>query len=168
MNKKVESAINKQIQIELNSGYIYLGMASYFESLGLKGFASWMHLQNTEEVAHGMKFYNFVFERGGQAELGALDKPAVQYKSVEEAFAVALAHEKFVTKSINELYELAQEEKDYPLQSVLQWFIDEQVEEEDAAQEVLDKIKMVSDSGHGLYMLDKEMAQRTLTPDTQN
>jgi ferritin len=164
MNKTVETAINKQIQIEMNSAYIYLGMASYFESLGLKGFASWMHMQNSEEMVHAMKFYNFVFERGGQPELGALDKPAVQYKSVAKAFETALAHEKYVTKSINDLFELAQKEKDYPLQSLLKWFIDEQVEEEAAAQEVLDKIKMVSDSGHGLYLLDKEMAQRTATP----
>lgn len=164
MNKKMETAINKQINAEMYSAYLYLAMATYFEAEGMEGFANWMKIQAQEEMLHAMKFYNYVFERGGAVELDAIEKPESSYKSPLDVFEKVLEHEKHVTSLINGLYELALEEKDYASQSMLKWFIDEQVEEEDSAAKIVDKVKMAGDKGPGLFMLDKEMAGRTFTP----
>ena len=164
MNKKIESAINKQINAEMYSAYLYLAMASYFEKDGLSGFANWMQIQAQEEMVHAMKFYNYVFERGGTVELEAIEKPPTGYKSALEVFKKVLSHEQRVTSLINGLFELALAEKDYASQSMLKWFIDEQVEEEDSASKIVDKVKLTGDKGPGLFMLDKEMAGRVFTP----
>lgn len=160
MNKKIEKAINGQINAEFYSAYLYLSMAAYFDSLNLSGFANWMKVQAKEEMTHAMKFYDFVFARGGAVELTAIGKPPSKFKSPLDVAEQTLAHEKKVTGLINGLYELAHEEKDHAFQSLLKWYIDEQVEEEENAAKLIDKAKLAGDKGQGLYMLDKELADR--------
>ena len=160
MNKKIEKAINEQINAEIYSAYLYLAMAAYFDTQNLAGFANWMKVQAQEEMAHAMKFYHYVYERGGAVELSAIDKPPAKFKSALDVAGQTLAHEQKVTGLINSLYELAFKEKDYASQSFLKWFIDEQVEEEGSAQSLIDKINLVGDKSHMLYMLDKELASR--------
>jgi ferritin len=167
MNKKVENAINKQINAEIYSAYLYLAMAAYFDGEGLEGFSNWMKIQAQEEMTHAMKFYRWVFERGGKVELDAIDKPNGEYGSSLEVFEEVLKHEQEVTSLINNLYELAVEEKDYAFQSMLKWFIDEQVEEEGNAQQIIDKVKLAGDKGPGLLMLDQELGSRTFVDETQ-
>ncbi|MBD3331096.1 ferritin [Candidatus Peregrinibacteria bacterium] len=160
MNKKIEQAVNNQINAEIYSAYLYLAMAAYLEDLSLTGFSNWMKVQYQEEMAHAMKFYDFVYERGGKVKMQAIDEPQNDYKSVLEVFEKTLEHEKQVTASINSLYELAVKEKDYALESFLKWFIDEQVEEEASAQELIDKLKLAGQEGPGLFMLDKDLNAR--------
>lgn len=168
MNKKVENAINKQINAEIYSAYLYLAMAAYFDGEGLEGFSNWMKIQAQEEMTHAMKFYRFVFERGGKVELDAIEKPEGKYGSSLAVFEEVLKHEQKVTSLINGLYELAVEEKDYAFQSMLKWFIDEQVEEEGNAQQIIDQVKLAGEKGPGLFMLDKELGSRTFVDETQS
>ena len=166
MNKKVEAAINDQINAEIFSAYLYLSMAAYFDAKSLDGFASWMKNQAKEEMIHAMKFYDYVYERGGKVEMAAIAKPQTQFDSPLNAFEETLKHEQAVTKMINSLYELASSEKDYASQSMLKWFIDEQVEEEDTASSILEKLKLAGEEGPGLFMIDKELGQRTAPAQT--
>ena len=159
-NKKVQDKMNLQIKYELESAYIYLSMAAYFDSITLPGMAHWMKLQAQEEVAHAMKFYTFINDRGGRVELQSIDQPPVEFESPLDIFMRALAHEQKITGNINDLYALAIEEKDYPSQLLLQWFIDEQVEEESNAGDIVEILKRIGDEGHALLMLDKELGQR--------
>lgn len=159
-SKKVQDKMNLQIKYELESAYIYLSMAAYFDSITLPGMAQWMKLQAKEEEIHAMKFYNFINDRGGRVELQAIGQPAVDFQSPLDVFEKALAHEQKITGNINDLYALAFEEKDYPSQLLLQWFIDEQVEEESNAGEIVEILKRIGDEGHALLMLDKELGQR--------
>lgn len=167
MNKKVEEAINKQINAEIYSAYLYLAMAAYFDAQGLEGFGNWMKIQAQEEMTHAMKFYRWVFERGGKVVMEAIDKPNGEYGSSLEVFEEVLKHEQEVTSLINGLYELATNEKDYAFKSMLKWFIDEQVEEEGNAQQIIDQVKLAGEQGPGLYMLDKELGARTFVDETQ-
>ena len=160
MKKNVESAINKQIQAEFYSAYMYLAMAAYFDSSDLPGMANWMKIQAQEEITHGMKFYQFLVDRGATPVMEALQKPTATYASPLAVFKAALKHEQLVTSLIHNLYELAVKEKDYAFQSFLKWYIDEQVEEEANATEMIDKIKLAGEKGPGLFMLDKELAAR--------
>lgn len=160
MNSTIEKAIHDQINAELYSAYLYLGMAAYLDAQALPGFAQWMKIQAQEEISHAMKFYHFIYERGGTVELEALKKPSVTFKSPLQVAQETLKHEQKVTALIHRLYELAVKEKDYPFQSFLKWFIDEQVEEENNAQMLIDKIKLAGEKGSGLYMLDKELGNR--------
>lgn len=164
MDKDVQKAINKQIQAEMYSAYLYLSMAAYAEGKDLSGTAGWMKLQAHEEMEHAMKFYDYVYQTGGEVELLAIEKPEKDFGSLLDMFEAALAHEKLVTSLINDLYELALEKKDYAFQVFLQWYINEQVEEEANANEIIAKINQVGSSKEGLYMLDKELGQRTLGP----
>lgn len=161
MNKKIQTAINAQINAELSSAYMYLAMAAYLEAKNLGGAANWMKTQAQEEIAHAMKFYDFTHERGGTIELKAIPAPKVQFTSLLDVFKHSLQQEQHVTKLIHDLYELAVNSKEYSFQSFLQWFIDEQVEEEANVSAVIEKIKMVGEDGPGLYLLDKELGQRT-------
>jgi ferritin len=161
LSERLNNAYNQQIKNELNSAYIYYGMAAYFESQTLPGFAHWMRIQAQEEKVHADKFFDFVYERDGEVELFALDKPAVEYDSPLEAFKTAYAHEQFISGTIHHLYELAQEEADYASLPLLHWFIEEQVEEEASAKEIVDQLELIQGSKMGLYMLDKQMAART-------
>jgi ferritin len=167
MNKKVEDAINKQINAEIYSAYLYLAMAAYFDGEGLEGFSNWMKIQAQEEMTHAMKFYRYVFERGGKVVMDAIEKPNGEYGSSLEVFEEVLKHEQLVTSLINGLYELAVDEKDYAFQSMLKWFIDEQVEEEGNAQQIIDQVKLAGEKGPGLFMLDKELGARTFVDETQ-
>ena len=168
MKKSINDAINKQINAEIYSAYLYLAMAAYFDGLGLDGFATWMKAQAQEEMFHAMKFYGFVYERGGSVVMDTIEKPPAEFKSPLKTFEEVLKHEKLVTSLINNLYELAVKEKDYAFQSLLNWCIDEQVEEEDTAQKTIDKIKLAGEAGPGLYMLDQELGTRVFTPPTTN
>ena len=168
IGKKMERAFNEQIKNELESAYLYFSMAAYFHSLGLDGMANWMRAQTIEEIVHAMKFFNHINERGGRMELPALSKPKKEWASPLEAFKDAYEHEKFITSTINELVELAEKEKDYPAKALLQWFVTEQVEEEDSTLKVVQMLERIGDSGNGLLMLDRELGKRkaTLSSDT--
>ncbi len=158
--KAMQDAMNEQIKNELYSAYLYLSMSAHFESKTLGGFAKWLRLQAQEELEHAMKFYDFILERGGEVTLKAIDQPPSSWNSNLEAFFQVLEHEQKVTKLIHDLYELALKEKDYPSQVMLQWFIDEQVEEEKNATEVIEKLKMIEAHGTAVLMLDHELGKR--------
>ena len=160
LNSAVEQALNDQIQKEFHSAYIYLGMSAYFEAENLPGAAHWMRHQAEEEQEHAMKIFDFVNDRGGRVALQAIGEPAAMYSSPLAVFEAAYAHEQKVTKSIHDLYALAVKEADYPTQVMLQWFIDEQVEEEANASELIDWLSMAGDDKAALLMLDHELKSR--------
>jgi ferritin len=160
LSKKMQDAINEQIREELASAYIYLSMAAYCESINLQGFAHWMQAQTNEEMEHAMKFYGYVHERGGRVVLGALEQPPIEFEGPVDVFEKTLAHEQHITDCIHKLYALAVEENDYASLGILQWFIDEQVEEESSAGEILDILKMIGDKGQALFMLDRQLGSR--------
>jgi ferritin len=160
LGKKMEAAFNKQINAELYSGYMYLAMSSYFETVNLAGFAAWMKAQAAEELGHAMKFYGYVVERGGTVVLNAVDKPPSKWASPLKLFEEVYKHEVKVTGLINKLAELAAAEKDHASGVFLQWFIKEQVEEEASADAVVQKLKMIKDAPGGLFMLDRELGKR--------
>lgn len=161
LKDNVEKALNKQINAELYSAYLYQAMAAYFEDKSLDGFAHWMDLQAEEEMEHARKIYDYVNERGGRVILEGIDKPKNEWESNLEVFEDSLAHEEKVTAMINDLVALADKENDYATHSFLQWFVDEQVEEEDTVGEIVDKLKLVGDSTQGLFMMDDKLAART-------
>jgi ferritin len=160
INSKIEKAINEQINAELYSSYLYLSMAAYFESINRNGFARWMETQAQEEVKHAMKFYKYVFEKGGRVTLKTIDSPPTEWKSPLDAYENAYTHETKVTGLIHDLVNLARAEKDIASENFLMWYVEEQVEEEASADEFVQKLKMVKDSPNGLFMLDKEAGQR--------
>jgi ferritin len=160
IGKAMQDAINDQINKELYSSYLYLSMAAYFENQNLPGFAHWMHIQEGEEREHGMKFYNHLVERGGRVQLKAIAAPGTDWKTSLELFEEVAAHEAKVTASINALYELALKEKDYPAQVLLQWFINEQVEEEKNAAEIVANLQLIDARGTAVWMLDHNLAKR--------
>ena len=143
MKKEMEDALNKQINEELYSAYIYMAMAADFEAKNLKGYANWMNVQVKEELTHAMKLYNFVNERGGKVALDAIKKPAASWKTSLEAFEEAYKHECFISDCIHGLVDLANKHKDHPTASMLQWFVDEQVEEEANTDEIVQRIKQM-------------------------
>lgn len=160
IKEKLQDAINEQINKELYSAYLYASMAAYFESVNLKGFANWMSIQRQEEEAHAFRFYKFVNERGGRVIFKAIDTPPSEWSSPLKVFEEVYKHEQFVTSLINDLVDLAQQEKDHAMYNYLQWFIDEQVEEEASADEIVQQLKMVGDNAGALFMLDRELGQR--------
>ena len=161
-NNKMLVAINEQINVELYSAYLYLAMAAYFEESNFKGIAHWMHIQAKEEMKHAMRFFKYVHERLWQVNLTDIEavKPN-SWQSVQDVFEAALAHEKKVTKMINNLMDMAVSIKDYPTQSCLKWFIDEQVEEEASFDEIIQKIKLIGKNQSLLLMLDAELGKRS-------
>lgn len=167
LKKKMQKALNRQMNRELYSAYLYLSMSSYFESVSLKGFAKWMRAQAQEELMHAMKFYNYVIERGGRSIMEAIEAPPSEWKSPLGAFEHVYEHEQKVTGLINELVDLAVSEQDHATNSFLQWFVTEQVEEEASADEVVQKLKLAGGEGPGLFMLDSELGQRVFTPPAQ-
>jgi ferritin len=160
IGKAMQDAINEQINKELYSSYLYLSMAAYFEDKNLRGFAKWMHMQEGEERAHGMKLYEFLIDRGGRVTLKAIAAPESDWTSPLELFKQVAAHEAAVTASIHNLYETALKEKDYPAQAMLQWFITEQVEEEKNAAEIVAHLEMVEARGTAIMMLDHRLGKR--------
>ena len=156
----IQSAINSQIKHEFFSSYLYLSMSAYFETLSLPGFASWMRMQSQEEHEHAMKFFDFLNDRGGSVELQALDQPAGEFQSPLDVFEQALDHERKITALINRLYEVASKESDYATQTLLQWFVTEQVEEEKNAGQIVEQLKMTGGEPSALLLLDRELAGR--------
>jgi len=160
LNQRMQEAINNQIRREFESAQIYLSMAAYFEHVDLAGFAQWMRIQFQEEQAHAFKFFDFVNDRGGRVILQPLGRPPIEFQSPLDAFEQTLAHEQKITGHINDLYGLAMDERDYPSQIFLQWFVEEQVEEEKTAGDIMAMLKMVGENNHALIMLDRELGQR--------
>ena len=160
IGKKMLDALNEQVNAELYSAYLYLSMSAYFESVNLRGFASWMRVQAQEEQTHGMKIYGHIIERGGRATMKAIAEPQSEWKSPRAAFEAVLAHERKVTKLIGALVDLAIKEKDHGANNFLQWFVKEQVEEEASAEEVLHKLEQVGESAPALLMLDHQLGER--------
>lgn len=162
--QNMEQALNKQLNAELYSAYLYLSMAAYFYSLNLNGFANWMTVQNQEETMHAMKFYNYINERGGRITLAQIDGPPTNWHSPLEVFEETLKHEEKVTGLINNLVDLAIAERDHAANAFLQWFVTEQVEEEASANEIIQNLKMAGNDPHALFMLDRELGARVFTP----
>jgi ferritin len=160
MDKKLQKAFNDQIKHELYSAYIYLAMAAYFETKNLPGFAHWMKIQYKEEVAHAMKIFEFLNDRGVKVILQAIPQPALEFNSSLEVFEETLKHEQKVTALINALYELAKEVDDHSSAVFLQWFVSEQVEEEKNATVIVQDLKMIKSESAPLIMLDRELAKR--------
>ncbi|MGE5314514.1 MAG: ferritin [Acidobacteriota bacterium] len=160
LSTTVEQALNKQIQAELASSYLYLAMSAYCESMNLPGMASWLKIQYREENEHALKLYDYIHSRGGKVVLQAIEQPATEFGKPVELFNAVLAHEKKVTSMITGLYELAVKEADYPTQFMLQWFVNEQVEEEKNASDVIEQLKMVGDAPVSLMMVDRALGMR--------
>ncbi|HPA44778.1 MAG TPA: ferritin [bacterium] len=164
IDKKMQNAINDQINAEMFSAYLYLSMSAYFENTSLRGFANWMRVQAQEEMVHAMKFFDYVIERGGRAVLKAIEAPADEWASPVAAFEAAYEHEQKVTARINKLVDIAVELRDHATNAFLQWFVTEQVEEEASASEIVDKLKLIGEARGGLFMMDRELAARVFTP----
>lgn len=160
INESMQKAINEQINKELFSSYLYLSMSAYFETRNLAGFAHWLKLQAEEELEHGMKFFEHLNERGGKVELKAIAAVPTEWKDNLEVFRQVQEHEAAVTASINSLYELALKEKDYASQVMLQWFINEQVEEEKNAADIVQRLEMIAAHGNAILMFDHELGKR--------
>ncbi len=160
IDQRIEAEINKQIKLELGSAYLYLSMAAYFYNEGWDGMAHWMEAQAKEEFQHAMKFFNHLVERGGKIELQALEKPQSEWKSPLDAFKAAYQHEKFITGRIHEMMDAAIEEKDYAAQILLQWFVEEQVEEEDSTLKVVEALERIGDRPSAMFMLDAKLGKR--------
>ncbi len=160
ISKKIEDAVNKQINREYYSSYLYLSMAAWAEHAGFKGAADWLKVQAQEEMGHVMKFYGYVNDQLGLVKLGALAEPPAKFKSLLDVFEKTLEHERLITKAINDLAALAASEKDYATGVLLQWFISEQVEEEAAASDLVTKLKMIGASTGGLFMMDHHLGKR--------
>ena len=164
LNEMMEEALNRQLNAELYSSYLYLSMAAHFLSKSLPGFANWMRVQAQEELAHAMKFYDYVAGRGGRVALSKIEGPPTEWENAKAVFENVYNHEQKVTGLINDLVNLAIEKKDHASNNFLQWFVAEQVEEEGSACEVLEKVKLVGGSPDALLMLDRELGQRVFTP----
>jgi ferritin len=167
INQKIEDAINKQVNAELYSAYLYLGMSSRCTELNLKGMANWLYVQAQEEMTHAMKFYRFILERNGHAVLPAIEGVPSDWKTPLQMFEVAYEHEQKVSAMINNIVDIALAERDHATASMLNWFVDEQVEEEANSSEIAGKLKLIGESKEGLFMLDKELSTRVFVDSTQ-
>jgi len=164
ISQKLQKAINYQINRELFSEYYYLSMASYFNSTGLSGIENFFLVQVEEERFHAMKMYRFLNEKGGRVNLQAIEAPKTEFKSAMEVFELAYNHEQLVSALINDLMDLAIKENDHAAKNFLNWFVEEQVEEEASMDTILNKLKLIGGEGHGLLMLDNELSQRAFNP----
>lgn len=160
ISKKMTDRINLQINREMYSAYLYLAMAAKMTEKGYAGIGHWLTTQYHEEMFHAMKFVKYLEDQGAAVKYGQIDAPTFSAKTVKELFQQVLKHEQFVTSSIREMVELAREEKDYATKNILQWYIDEQVEEEKNDNDILQAIELLGDSAHGLYMLNIELGKR--------
>ena len=166
LKEKVLNAINEQINAEQYSALLYLSMSAWFSDKGLPGFANWMYVQYQEEMTHANKFFNYVNERSGKVTLKAIDQMPIEWGSIIEVVEATLAHEQHVSELINNLVDIALQEKDHATQSFLKWFVDEQVEEEANVNEILDTLKLINGQGNGIFMLDRELRGRTFVDTT--
>lgn len=163
MSKKMQDALNAQINAEWYSAYLYLAMTSYFTSVNLVGMATWMRVQTQEEMFHGIKMYDFINERGGRALLKAIEQPPAEWDSALAVFENGLAHEQKVTALINDLVDLSMAERDHATTIFLQWYVTEQVEEEANASGIVSKLRMIGQDASSLFALDQELGQRVFT-----
>lgn len=164
IGEKMQNAMNDQVSAEFYSAYLYLAMSAYLESVDLPGFANWMRVQYQEELTHGEKIFDHVIERDGRAVVKSFDEPQAEWKSPLEVFEVAYEHEKKVTALINNLVDIAVSEKDHASQVFLQWFVNEQVEEEASVKAIVQQLKLIGDSRGGLFQVDRELGRRVFTP----
>jgi ferritin len=160
LSKTMEHALNKQVNRELYSAYLYLAMSSYFETVNMKGFAKWMRIQAKEEQVHAMKIYDYIVARGGTVSLLDIEAPKAKWSSAGKVFDEVYAHEQKVTAMIHGLVDLAVKEKDHATFEMLQWFVKEQVEEEERASEIVSQIKIVGDVPGHLFCLDHHLGKR--------
>ncbi len=167
LSKKMTEELNKQVNAEMYSAYLYLSMSAYFSDQNLSGFANWMHVQAQEEMTHAMKIYHYILDRGEKVSLMPIEGPPTEWKNAVEILEEVYAHEQKVTSLINNLVYLARDEKDNATENMLQWFVAEQVEEEAAADELLQQAKMIKGEGHGMLMLDRELKQRQFVDETR-
>jgi len=165
LSKTLENALNEQINKEYYSAFLYLSMASHFENINMLGMASWMRMQYEEEVVHAIKIFDMVIDMEGRVVLKQVDSPPTKFNSVLSVFEQTLDHERNVTKMINDIYSLARKESNYAVQSALQWFIDEQVEEEKSVLEIVNQLRMIGDETTPLLMLDSKLGGRTDSPE---
>ncbi|MDA0525348.1 ferritin [Methanococcoides alaskense] len=164
ISERMVKALNGQINKEMYSAHLYMAMSAYSSNIGLSGFANWFMVQYQEEMLHAMKFYNYIIDQGAQVELQAIEKPAKEFGTTLDMLNATLEHEKFITRSINDLVDLAIEEKDHATNIFLQWYITEQIEEEGNDNEIIDKLKLAGEEGNGLFMIDKDLAARVFNP----
>ena len=167
MNKRVEKALNEQIVKEASSSQFYLSMASWAENQGYNGTSKFLYQHSDEERFHMLKLVKFINERGGKAEIPAIEKPPVSFDSLERIFELLLEHEMDVTESINNLVDVCLQEKDYTTHNFVQWYVNEQLEEEALARTILDKVKLIGADKGGLYLLDRDLENSAITPDTE-
>lgn len=160
LNKKMEETLDNQLKLEVFSSYLYLSMSAFCHGINLKGFGHWMRQQAHEEHHHAMKIFDYMIERGNRVSLSALEKPVHNFKSVHDVMEKALEHEQKVTGQIHKLYELSGQQKDYATQIMLQWFVNEQVEEEATVQAIIDKLKLIPEKSSAILYLDKELGKR--------
>lgn len=164
LGKAMNEALNKHMNTELYSAYLYLNMSAAAGGMGFKGTANWFMVQYQEEMVHFMKFYDYLNSQGEQAKVSAMKAPPTSWKSLLQMFEETLKHEQFITRCINDLMDLAVKEKDHASQIFLQWFVTEQIEEEENDRELIGKLKLIGDNGYGLLMLDGELGTRVFTP----
>ena len=166
LSEKMVNALNEQVNKEMFSAYLYLSMSAHSETIGLQGFSNWFYVQYQEETFHAMKIYRYLLEQGAQVELESIEKPQTTFDGPMDMFEATLKHEQFITKSINDLVDLAIGEKDHATHIFLQWYVTEQVEEEANDNEIIGKLKLAGDEGNGLFMIDKELGARVYVPET--
>ena len=159
--------LNAQFMEELASAYLYLSMSAYFEAENYKGFANWMRVQANEEFEHAMKFYDYIFSRGGKVSMKGLSEPKAEWESPLAAFKAALEHEQYISDRINKLMDLAIEEKDHATRDFLDWFVNEQVEEENNVMDIVGMMEKIGDSEQGLFFLDQKLGERTDAPEDE-
>jgi ferritin len=164
LSEKMTDALNNQLNKEIYSAYLYMSMSAYSSYSGLKGFANWFIVQYQEEMAHAMKIYDYIDSQGQQVKLISINQPPTEFESPQDMFEKTLKHEQFVTKSINDLVDLAILEKDHATNIFLQWFVTEQIEEEGNDNEIISRLRIVGEDGNGLLMVDKELSARVFTP----
>lgn len=164
ISKKLQDALNEQLNREFYSEYLYLSMVAYLRSIDLNGIANFFHVQTQEEHVHAMKIFSFLLDRDGKLTLKSIDAVQTKYKSAVEVFEKTLEHEKYVSKCIDELIDMAAKENDHAVISFLKWFVDEQVEEEAMVTNILGRLKLIGGQGHGLLMIDSELGSRTYNP----
>lgn len=165
LSEKMTEALNVQLNKEMYSAYLYMSMSAYSSYIGLDGFANWFMVQYQEEMTHAMKIYDYINDHGSQVKLMEIPQPPTTFDSTLNMFEKTLEHEKYVTKSINELVDLAIDEKDHATYTFLQWYVSEQIEEEANDNEIISKLKLMGNDGSGMYMLDKELSQRVFVPE---
>ena len=164
ISNKLETELNKQLNAEMYSAYLYLSMSAFLSTKNLPGFSHWMRVQFEEEQAHAMKLFQYIIDRGGKVELTEIEAPKIEWKGIIDVFENVVKHEAIITEKINNLINIALEEKDHATVSLMQWYVTEQVEEEATVSDIYDQLKIIDGQGAGLFMLDREARQRTLVP----